>query len=531
MMRTETQTRPIAPMLRVMALIFVTIGASGQTGSPGWPFAGFDLNNSRWGSLETTVNVSNAGSLVQSWALPVPNDVSATPSVDGSGAVYFPDWSGNLWKVNGATGAVIWRQKVAGYAPGTSARSRTTPTISGNTLIIGATFASNNGGTNGPYLVALNASSGALIWMVQMDPDPVALSTGSPIVYNGIVYAGVSSGGEKETNPTFRGSLLAVSLATGQILWQTYMVPAGYSGGAIWSSTPVIDITRSQIYVTTGNNYLVPESVQQCQQAALGNNPAVLACQAADDYEDSIVALDLATGRVKWGRRCSDADTFLKGCKPIQPFCPSPLGPDYDFGDGAHLFTATINGQPTELVGAGQKSGRYWALNPVTGAVVWTTVVGPGGTVGGMEWGTASDNQRVYVAEANTYDGTYTLEPSGVSWNGGSWAALDAATGAILWQVDDPGMSTVNVTRPALPLAAVTIANGVLYCASMSGAMYALNAATGATLWSFQAPGSVNAAPAVVDGTLYWGSGYHNFPAGAPLGTASNMFYSFALPK
>ena len=91
-------------------------------------------------------------------------------------------------------------------------------------------------------------------------------------------------------------------------------------------------------------------------------------------------------------------------------------------------------------------------------------------------------------------------------------------------------MSTVHTTEHALALAPTTVANGVVYVASMSGHMYALNAATGATLWSFKAPGSVNAAPAVVDGTLYWGTGYHNFPSAAPLGTASNRFYAFSLP-
>jgi polyvinyl alcohol dehydrogenase (cytochrome) len=65
----------------------------------------------------------------------------------------------------------------------------------------------------------------------------------------------------------------------------------------------------------------------------------------------------------------------------------------------------------------------------------------------------------------------------------------------------------------------------------MSGFMYALDAATGTTLWSYQAPGSVNAAPAVVNGTLYWGTGYHNFPLRAPLGTASNILYAFSLPQ
>jgi polyvinyl alcohol dehydrogenase (cytochrome) len=60
--------------------------------------------------------------------------------------------------------------------------------------------------------------------------------------------------------------------------------------------------------------------------------------------------------------------------------------------------------------------------------------------------------------------------------------------------------------------------------------MYALDASSGNTLWSFQAAGSVNAAPAVANGVVYWGSGYHNFPKTDPVGTASNQFYVFALP-
>jgi polyvinyl alcohol dehydrogenase (cytochrome) len=84
--------------------------------------------------------------------------------------------------------------------------------------------------------------------------------------------------------------------------------------------------------------------------------------------------------------------------------------------------------------------------------------------------------------------------------------------------------------NPAMAMGPVTVANGVLYCASMSGAMYALDAATGQTLWSFQAAGSVNASPAVVNGWLYWGSGYANFP-GHPLGTESHMFYAFSVPQ
>jgi polyvinyl alcohol dehydrogenase (cytochrome) len=513
----------------VSAMLLLALPSFSQTPN-GWPFAGNDLNNSRWASAETILSNQNVSSLTVLWQFTTQNDVSATPSVDATGGyVYFPDWSGNLYKLNAATGASVWTHKMTDYGLSSAVMSRTTPTLYGTMVLIGASAPIASPNPSGSYLLALNASDGSLIWSTALDPDLNSVSTASPIIYNGIAYVGVSSCEEKLDNPTFRGSLVAVSLANGQILWQTYFVPTGYTGAPVWSSTPVIDVTRSQIYVTTGNNYLVPPSVQACEQAASGSQ-AILACQASNNYEDSVVALDLATGNVKWGRRCSADDAWITACSDDGTACPDPAGNDLDFGAGANLFTVNINGVPTQLVGAGQKSGFYWALSPTNGAIQWTTSVGPSGKLGGMEWGTASDNQRIYVALSNSSQRSYTLQPSGVSWNGASWAALNPATGAILWQVPDPGFSTVHPGVHALALGPVTVANGVVYAASMSGYMYALNATTGATLWSFQAPGSVNASPAVVNGTLYWGTGYHNFPAGAPVGTASNTFYAFALP-
>ena len=514
----------------VSAVLLLAMPSFAQT-PKGWPFAGNSLYNSRWAPAETILTNKNVSGLTVKWKFTTQNDVSATPSVDATdGYVYFPDWSGNLYKLNAATGATVWKHKMTDYGLSSGTMSRTTPTLYGTMVIVGVSSSLAKPSPDGSYLLALNASDGSLLWSTALDPNLNSLETASPIIYNGIAYVGVSSTEERLINPTFRGSLVAVSLAKGQILWRTYFVPNGYTGAPVWSSTPVIDVARSQIYVTTGNNYLVPLSVQSCEQAANSNPKAILACQAPDNYDDSIVALDLATGNVKWGRRCSLDDAFIVACNHNGSVCPDPTGSDYDFGAGANVFTANINGVPTELVGAGQKSGVYWALSPTTGAVVWATAVGPGGIVGGIQWGTASDNQHIYVAISNVNEKTYTLQPSGVSWNGGSWAALDPATGAILWQVPDPGMSTVHQGHHALAMGPVTVANGVVYCASMSGYMYALDAATGATLWSFLAPGSVNAAPAIVNGTLYWGTGYHNFPTADPLGTASNVFYAFSLP-
>jgi polyvinyl alcohol dehydrogenase (cytochrome) len=139
-----------------------------------------------------------------------------------------------------------------------------------------------------------------------------------------------------------------------------------------------------------------------------------------------------------------------------------------------------------------------------------------------MEWGSATDGKRIYVQIANFYG-----LPSPAGGNAGSWAALDPATGAILWHVADP--------NGAIDIGPMTVANGVVYAGSMAGAatartMFALDAATGEILWRFKAGSSVNAGATVVNGTVYWGSGYaHLGIPGFTGGFGLAKFYAFSL--
>ena len=169
-------------------------------------------------------------------------------------------------------------------------------------------------------------------------------------------------------------------------------------------------------------------------------------------------------------------------------------------------------------------------MNPDNGNVIWVRQVGPGGIVGGIQWGPATDSRQIYVAIANSAHASYTLKPSGTTWNGASWAALGAPAGNINWQVVDPGTSTVSPGLPALATGPVTVANGVVYVPSMSGYVYALDATSGATLWSYNTGGSVNAGATVANGSVYWGSGYGHFPKSLPLGTSNNKLFAFCLP-
>ena len=127
---------------------------------------------------------------------------------------------------------------------------------------------------------------------------------------------------------------MALSAKNGAILWQTYMVPTnlGYSGGSVWGSTPVIDPVRNYVYVGTGNNFSVPQIVETC----FANNQDNPYCAASNDYFDSVVALDLTTGQVKWATVASYYDVWNTSCTGGGALgvgnCPSPEGLDYDFG-------------------------------------------------------------------------------------------------------------------------------------------------------------------------------------------------------
>ena len=496
-----------------------------------WPMFGQNTANTGSNSTEANISAKNAYQLKTKWTFTTGGDVSARAAVVG-GVAYFPDWGGNLSAVNANTGKLIWSHQLSDYGLAANTHSRTSPAIVGGTLYLGT--------QEGAYLLAINAATGTLTWSQKLgSADPFAIVTTSPVVYNGVVYTGVASSQESVAAfiPNFpccwaRGSVVAVASTGGPPLWQTYTVPVGYSGGGVWGSNPVVDAGRNTLFIGTGNNYSKPTDPPYLDCAAAGGSEA--SCLSLDDHVDSILALDLSTGAVKWARRLvtwhqfytDGSDDWNVSCalNPFYPYtlpgpdCPAaPTGPDFDFGSAPNEITYQTANGPKTIIGAGQKSGIYYALDPDSGNVLWQRQVGPGSSLGGMEWGSASDGKRIYVAIANLY---------GISYSGGSagsWAALDPATGAILWQTADPNGS--------VDLGPMAVANGVVYASSMAGSpataptMFAMDASTGKTVWSFAAGSSVNAGATIVNGIVYWGSGYAHL--GIPGYTGNNKFYAF----
>lgn len=512
----------------VLATFAVTPLMADDEGHRDWPMFGQNTANTAT-TTQTDISTRNVNRLQPKWTFTTGGDVSARAAVV-EGVAYFPDWGGNLWAVDADSGRLIWGHQFSDYGLAAGTVSRTSPAVANGLVYVGTQY--NSSGPTG-WLLAIDARTGNLVWKTQPDTsNPFPVITGSPAVANGTVFVGMTSNEEfAAADPSYpccsvRSSIVALDAHTGEKLWQTFTVPTGYTGAAVWGSNPVVDSDRHTVFTSTGNNYSHPtDPAYLACIAAGGTEPE---CLSPNDHVDSIVALDMHDGHVKWATRLvtfsqqgatSGSDDWNVACLvPPGTNCPlNPTGADFDFGSSPNEITYRTHHGHKTIIGAGQKSGIYYALDPDTGAELWHTQVGPGSSLGGMEWGSASDGVRIYVAIANFYGIPYS------GGSAGSWSALDPATGTILWQVADP--------NGAVDLGPLAVANGVVYVDSMAGSataptMLALDAATGNTVWSYAAGSSVNAGAAIVKDTVYWGSGYAHL--GIPGYTGNNKFYAFS---
>jgi polyvinyl alcohol dehydrogenase (cytochrome) len=498
-----------------------------------WPMFGQNISNTS-ASHDPRISPDNVSRLKPRWVATLGGDISARAAVV-DGVVYVPDWGGNISAIDAQTGKTLWTHPLSYYGLAAGTAVRTTPAVANGLVYLGTQY--NASGPSG-WLVALNGKTGEKVWMVQPDPSgALPMITASPTVVLGMVFVGMTSFEEvAAANSAYpccsaRGSVVALDAYTGKTIWQTFTVPKGYTGGTIWGSSPVVDPLRLTVYVTTGNNYSIPTDPAYAACVAAGGTAK--SCLSPDDHIDSIVALNVLTGAIRWATQLTTwnqaqfgvtdgSDFFNVGCQNGSPNCPvAAVGPDYDFGSGPNEITyLDYRLHPNTIIGAGQKSGIYTALNPDTGAILWQTQVGPGSALGGVQWGSASDGKRIYVAIGNFFGIPYA------AGNAGSWAALDPASGKILWQVPDPNGS--------VDFGPVTVANGVVYVPSMSQTsgsptMLALNAASGATLWSYAAGSSVIAGATVAEGSVFWGSGGHTALGAFLPYTHNNKLFSFTV--
>jgi polyvinyl alcohol dehydrogenase (cytochrome) len=458
-----------------------------QLTSGDWNGWGHDAQSSRYQPAPGLV-ATDVARLKVKWAFAYPGVRNGQPTVIGD-RVFLSSYGGRVYALDAATGCVHWRHDVAA---GVRTALMITPLASapsGYAAVFGDTHAT---------IHLLDAASGQELWSRRVEDNPHAVITGSPVIFQGRIYAPVSSLEETIASDshygccTFRGSVAALDLATGKLIWKTYAIPEtpkptkvnssgnqmfGPAGAAIWSA-PTIDAKRGVLYVGTGDSYT----------------------DVVTGGDDAIIAMDLATGHMRWTRQVTQNDNFLVGCgrKPQPTNCPDTVGPDYDFGASPVLHTLP-DGRQILLVG--QKSGVAFGLDPDhQGRVVWQAKLGAGSALGGIQWGMADDGAALYVAVSDVVASPLVAKP-GLS-------ALDPATGRVLWTTPSPNVvcawGTARCSRAQS--AAVTAIPGLVFSAAMNGHLRAYAAATGAIVWDFdtaaQTYAPVSGGPAVRGGFI-----------------------------
>ncbi len=274
------------------------------------------------------------------------------------------------------------------------------------------------------------------------------------------------------------------------------------SGAPVWAS-PTLDLARGLVYFGTGENYTHPST----------------------DSSDAILAIDMQTGEAAWSFQATEADAFTMACMTAEnrDNCPTPIGPDLDFGM-APILTKRADGK--ELLVVGQKSGVVWALDPdAAGTVVWSTRVGKGSALGGIHWGMATDGHLVYAANADR-PGAVIVDVNPDRQLTPGLYALDLMTGDVVWSAGAPTDSCAG--KPgcfAANSAAPTVIPGVVFAGGLNGHIRAHSTRDGSVMWDFDTardfetvngvPGRGGAidgpGPVIAAGLVFVNSGYGVF--------------------
>lgn len=429
---------------RLVAPVVLAVLATGCM----WSSYGFDDANTRNNVNETTLSPDNVGDLEVAWRYDGVTGVTSTPAI-WRDRVIFGAWDGALRSVHARTGALQWETQLTTRAIDAS------PLVHGETVYIGAADG---------RLYAVNALTGAVKWSILLDTHPNTQIYSSPVAVDGKIVVGVASIelAFPKSDYTFRGSIVALDESTGAEVWRTYVTnddDQGGAGGSVWSSAAV-DRARGLVYIGTGQSYEEP----------------------ASEFTDSLMALDYATGAIVWKRQFTAGDVFTFW---------NMAGPDADIGPAPNLFRIGDR----DVVGVGDKAGHYAVFDRDTGATIWTVELPEGNRLGGIMTTAAYDDGRIYLSSnrwgANILD---FHDPAHES----TTYALDAATGAILWETELPS--------PAFN--AISFANGVVYQTTVKGVVYALDGATGSILWS-DAPGAdLGGGVSIRHGHVYVGYGF-----------------------
>lgn len=506
----------VAMLAAIAVPAAVARGGSASVGVPppewaanagSWPSHNLDLANTR-ANLRTRIDTRDVATLKERWTFKLPyagnwGSFTSNPIVAG-GVVYLEDPDSDVFALELATGKLLWSHDYRSVTPSGGPNG----VALGYGLLYGETESS---------VFALDPHTGKQLWIRKLTANAQEGIDMAPQLYDGKLLISTIPGNSTSyyTGGAY-GVVYALDARTGEVLWSFSTVKGGAKlwgnptlngGGGLWYP-PAVD-SQGRVFIGTGNPSPYP--------LAKGD-PNARSRPGPNLYTDSLVALDGATGKLLWYRQVTPHDLR-----------------DYDFQDSPIVVTVKVHGVPTEAVIGAGKSGKVIAFRAADGKRLWTLAIGEHnsyeygplprkpvlfcpGSLGGVLTPMAEARGVLYVPWIDLcFKGSATSLGGASSKPAGDLAAVDAATGAILWK---HRFATIDA-------GAATVADDVVFTSTYDGTIYALSARTGATLWTIKAPAGINSFPAVTRTMLIVGAGARTSTTKAPNG----QIVAYSLPR
>jgi glucose dehydrogenase/uncharacterized cupredoxin-like copper-binding protein len=453
-----------------------------------WPAHNYDLSNTR-ATTNTDINATNVAKLKPAWRFKLPYvgqfGAYASNPIVLDGVVYIQDPDSDIYALNQQTGAVVWKHLYKSPTPSGGPNGLAL----GYGKLVGATAAS---------AFALDAKTGKQLWSHKLTDNRNEGIDMAPQLYDHKVLVSTIPGSSTNFyHPGALGIVYSLNADTGKTVWKFNTVKGGYklfghpevnSGGGLWYP-PSVD-SSGRVFMGVANPAPYPGTPKF---------PNGSSHPGADLYTDSLVALDGATGKLDWFQQVTPHDFR-----------------DYDFQVAPIVRSQLIDGTQTETVIGAGKSGKVVAFRADNGQRLWTRNVGihkfdsgpfplkkaecyEPGFLGGVETPMAASGNLIFVPWVDLcFNATATgIKSANLNGGSGGLAAIDSATGKIVWQNHLPS--------PAY--GAATVANDVVFTATLAGKVYAFDTKTGKALSTMTGPAGINAFPAITKNMLIIGAG------------------------
>lgn len=442
--------------------------------------------------------------------------------------------------LDGVTGRPFWTLE---YKPLAQART-CCGRVSRGLAILGDTLFM---GTIDAHLVAIDAKTGKVVWDVEAaklgekTTEKYAI-THAPTVVKDKVIVGIAGG-----DLGVRGSIAAFEAKSGKQLWRFYTIPGtGEKGNETWSgdswktggagvwNSGAYDAETNLAYFGTGN-----PAPDWDGRSRLGDNL----------YSDSVVALDVDTGALKWHYQFTPHDEV-----------------DYDATQVPVLADIEWQGRPRKVMLWANRNGLAYVLDRVTGEfllgkpfvrVNWMERFDKNGrpervpgkvptkegelimptVLGATNWAPPSYSPKTGLFYVSAWENTGTVavmgefpRGTGVAGTGGTPMGQVALTPNL--KKEDEGYGAIRALDPKTLDkkwefkmnditwgGVLTTASDLLFSGGKEGYFFALDARTGALLWKSPLGGQINSGPMsyAVNGKQY------------VTVAAGNALFSFAL--